>query len=292
MDRLDAKKDLLHPYQSYPQFIRYLSGCQRKVLDALLMHNGAKGSAFPSNARLSLITGYTKQTVQNIKAALCKLGVLTKQPNKYGGYTYTVITTWRREEFLAEFFGEKNETPSPASELHALKLALVSAEPEESLKIIERIKELTIKVHGVKGEEEKPDQPESTPAAELVQDEPPAPATDTEGLLDFIVRADKPRSPHAYKNKVRQLIKRGEFDGLEEYGRRFNEERMIAVINQHGRGILQATINGEKRRMDENSAFVQDGRYFVRFGGTAAEISAKTFREILESIPEKRSKGP
>lgn len=287
LDRLDAEKDLLHPFQTYPQFIRYLSGHQRKVLDALLMHNGAKGSAFPSNARIAGITGLKKQTIQNVKGELCRLGVLTKKPNKYGGYTYTVITTWRREEFLAEFYRESAEPPSPASELHALKLALVSAEPEESLKIIERIKEMTIKVHGV-----NPEQPESAPAPEPVQDEPPAPAADTEGLLDFIVRADKPRSPHAYKNKIRQLIKRGEFDGLEEYERRYNEEQMITVINQHGKEVLSVINEGKKIRMDENSAYVQDGRFFVRFAGVPGEISHKILRELLESIPEKRSKGP
>jgi hypothetical protein len=273
-DQLAIKKDIIYPFQTYPQFIRFLSGHQRKVVDALLMHNAASGSAFPSNARLSLITGYSKQTVQNLKGELCKLGVLSKKINKYGSYTYTVDTNWKREEFLAEIYG-KTSTPSLESELHALKIALVSAEPEEALKLINRIKELTLEIQsGKKDKEDSKEEPTQSTTTKIDETDKKPQQPVANELLDFIVSTDKPRNPHAYKNKIRELIKKGVFDGLDEYERKYAQQQTITAINQYGKENFCITDKfNRKIKMDEESAFVLEGRFYARFEGVPIEIN-------------------
>jgi hypothetical protein len=111
------KKCRTNPYLAYPQFDRYLTGGQLKVINCLLRAGGASSKAFPSNDRIAWETGLKQDSVRVIKCELGKLGVVSKQEIKRGNNTiwiYTVDTTWKREQYKAEF----NERYNEISEKH------------------------------------------------------------------------------------------------------------------------------------------------------------------------------
>ncbi|MGE4294732.1 MAG: helix-turn-helix domain-containing protein [Campylobacterales bacterium] len=288
MDRLEVERDFTHPFQTYPQFLRYLTGAQKKIVDALLMHGGARGNAFPSNARLSLITGMGRQTIQNLKGELCRLGVLTKKPNHRSGYTYTVVTTWRREEFLAEIYGRKEgATPSPQSELHALKLALISAEPEEALKLVERIKELTLQIQGKEQEPPAPLKPAQSQPAKSKSPKPieavePKPAEPENGLVDYIVSCHAQKKPindkHAYRAKIKRLLTAGSFEGVEEYQEGYDQKQTEAAIAAYiKQGGAKVEIDGYQHSFDGIVKYNSEkGRYLALFGGHDVVVTPET----------------
>jgi hypothetical protein len=300
MDHLEIERDFTHPFQTYPQFLRYLTGAQKKIVDALLMHGGARGHAFPSNARLSLITGMGRQTIQNLKGELCRLGVLTKKPNRKGSYTYTVITTWKREEFIAEIYGQKEgATPSPESELRALKLALMSAEPEEALELVDRIRELTLQIQGKEQAPPaaaKPDRPQPSDAK---SDKPPqkekpqppkeqSPPMETvdEGFVDYIVSKNPHiKNHHAYRAKVKRLLIAGEFVGAEEYMEGYQEQKTKSAIANHLKGG-EIEINGYIHKFDGGMSAVRynsdRGWWEASFGGHSVQVSPQTVKTAIE----------
>jgi DNA-binding MarR family transcriptional regulator len=148
-----VKKPITHPFQTYPQLGRYLTGAQYKVANYLLMHGASNGRAFPSNRTLGFESGLTKGTVANVKMELVKLGLLTKEIIKEGNRTiwlYTLDVEWRSEQYLKDHAKEFNshipaKNPTIAEEIASLAATLAAAAPEDQSAILEKIRKLTSK---------------------------------------------------------------------------------------------------------------------------------------------------
>jgi hypothetical protein len=150
VEELLIKKCRTDPYLTYPQFDRYLTGGQLKVVNCLLRCGASSGRAFPSNERIAWEAGLKRDSVRAIKSELGKLGVLTKREIKRGINTiwvYTVDTTWKREQYRSEFELHYNSRATPEAdgikyEIERLKQVLASSSSDNEIEVLDRLKVL------------------------------------------------------------------------------------------------------------------------------------------------------
>jgi hypothetical protein len=286
IEELLIKKCRTDPYLSYPQFDRYLTGGQLKVVNCLLRAGGANSKAFPSNDRIAWETGLKIDSVRVIKCELGKLGVISKQEIKRGVNTiwiYTVDTTWKREQYRTEFDERYNSRKVGSTALSAVKeeiarlqQALNSASPDDMLAILERIKSLALQMKD-KNQDAKPaSQPALLPE--------PSPPID-EAFIDYIVeQTPNVQNKYAYKAKVKRLLCAGELDGIDEYKQGYEQCKRIIAIAKRLEG---ATVNlyGEKRSFDGEVIFDDESATYVAyFGGYKVAVSQETVKAALKGI--------
>jgi hypothetical protein len=154
IERLHIKKCWTDPYLAYPQFDRYLTGAQLKVINCLLRFATTFGKAFPSNERIAWEAGLEKGTVANTKMQLVALGVLEKEKTNELGNTiwmYTINTEWRKAQYRNEFDEKFNPAYSKRAktaeeQIAELSASLLGASADDKQKILEQLKHLTEKL--------------------------------------------------------------------------------------------------------------------------------------------------
>ncbi|MDR2152425.1 MAG: helix-turn-helix domain-containing protein [Helicobacteraceae bacterium] len=286
IEELLIKKCRTDPYLTYPQFERYLTGGQLKVILCLMRNNAANGKAFPSNERIAWETNLKIDSVRVIKCELCKIGILSKREIKRGANTiwvYTIDTTWKREQYRAEFDAHYNsrETPAPDAikeEIERLKQALTDASPDNALEILERMKAL---LQNKRQSEAPPQTPIEKPKIET-----PAPQTPIdEAFADYIVaQTPNVQNKYAYKAKVKRLLVAGELDGIDDFKRGYDDQRRIDAIARY---LKDATMElyGEIRNFDGEVVFDDEAAaYFAYFGGYKVKVSAETVKDALKGV--------
>jgi hypothetical protein len=249
-----VKKPRSEGFITYPQFRRYLTEAQHKVVEVLLQFGGAEGRAFPSNERIAFETGLTKETVASTKVQLQKLGVATKAEIKSGKqtrYIYTIDVTWRREEYEAEseeyFPPIKNENYEQIraikAEITQLQRALNSSRPQDMLTVIEKIKTLTLQMQEISVENSSGKASSSQVTNERINNNK-APERAKRGstvqiddkeakeLAEYIVsrkKLSKIDDPIAYTKTIYNLIKSGELLDLDSYKMSFKEYKQEQI---------------------------------------------------------------
>jgi hypothetical protein len=314
-EELRIKRSPTDPYLVYPQFRRYLTGGQLKVVEYLLECGGEYGRAFPANERIAWHTDLEQGSVRNIKSDLVKIGVLSRRDVKNGlkiTYIYTVDTTWKREQYrieLGERYPPKNAQNNKANvikdEIDHLKQALLKASPDEMLAILDRIKNLTLEMQSsasiaqdvapieASAQSSTPidkPAPSQEPKAEATAIKPPYPAATQnekspidEAFVDFIVAqtpnvANKP----AYKTKIKKLLAEGKFEGIEEYRHAFAVEKTCRAVKKY-LTHKKMEIGGEIYSFGGEVAFDEEcGVYKASFGGYYAIVSAETIEKALK----------
>ncbi|MDR1912813.1 MAG: hypothetical protein LBQ52_10785 [Helicobacteraceae bacterium] len=314
-EELWIKRSPTDPYLVYPQFRRYLTGGQLKVVEYLLECGGEYGRAFPSNERIAWHTDLEQGSVRNIKSDLVKIGVLSRRDVKNGlkiTHIYTVDTTWQREKYrieLGERYPPKNAQNNKANvikdEIDHLKQALLKASPNEMLAILDRIKNLTLEMQsatpiaqdvapiGAPAQSATPIDkaaPLQEPKAEATAIKPPCPAATQsekspidEAFVDFIVDQNPSvQNKPAYKAKIKKLLANNELDGIEEYRHAFAVEKTNRALKKYLTGA-KTEIGGVTRSFDGEIEFSEkEGVYVAYFAGLGIAVSSETLEKALK----------
>jgi hypothetical protein len=228
---------------------------------------------------------------------LVKLGVLTKTETTQGNRTlwlYTVDTTWNRERYQWEFeerYRTETQTDSARSikdEIGRLQQALSNASPTDMLKIIERIKELTLQMQN--GESKPKEQAKTTPEPAPVEEEQSkeAPDDEEERFMDFLVAEHAPERPIAWRNWAKQAIKKGEFVGIDDYRREFDERQTIRAITEYLKKEVPRLEFGKSQQVFAGLVHYssEKARYLANYGGHEVQVSPETVQKALTQMIE------